>query len=191
IFPNTAYTLATSTTTGFGSTAASLIPFFSNNWLSRFTLLIVLPDANDGLPDLLDSMYKHGGISSILSTSFENTKLRLYLPKFKLREGNAIKLKDHLQKLGINDAFCDLSADFSNISDSDRLFISDVIHKAIFEVSQLDICRKHIFLGIVFISDDYVPVLRRYDCSSFFNIHWLFVNVVEYVIYNYVISSGY
>lgn len=121
------------------------IPSFSNTSLPRFTLLIILPDANDGLPDLLDSMYKHGGVSSILSTSFQNTKMRLYLPKFRLREGYAIKLKDHLRKLGINDAFCPLSADFSNVSDSDRMCISDVMHKAVFEVSQLDTCRKHIF----------------------------------------------
>ncbi|CAI2731831.1 unnamed protein product [Schistosoma spindalis] len=102
----------------------------------KFTLLIILPDENDGLPDLLNSMYKHGGISSILSTSFQNTKLQLYMPKFKLREGDAIKLKDHLQKLGITDAFCPFSADFSNVSDSDRMCISDVMHKAIFEVDE-------------------------------------------------------
>ncbi|KAH9581884.1 Leukocyte elastase inhibitor, variant 3 [Schistosoma haematobium] len=111
---------------------AAKIPFKD----PKFTLLIILPDANDGLPDLLDSMYKHGGISSILSTSFQNTKMRLYLPKFRLREGSAIKLKDHLRKLGINDAFCSLSADFSNVSDSDRMCISDVMHKAVFEVDE-------------------------------------------------------
>ncbi|RTG81166.1 serpin B [Schistosoma bovis] len=111
---------------------AAKIPFKD----PKFTLLIILPDANDGLPDLLDSMYKHGGVSSILSTSFQNTKMRLYLPKFRLREGYAIKLKDHLRKLGINDAFCPLSADFSNVSDSDRMCISDVMHKAVFEVDE-------------------------------------------------------
>ncbi|CAH8645728.1 unnamed protein product [Schistosoma rodhaini] len=102
----------------------------------KFTLLVVLPDVNNGLPDLLNSMYKHGGISSILSSSFQNTKLQLYLPKFKLREGRALKLKDHLRKLGINDAFCPLSADFSNVSNSYRMFISYVMHKAIFEVDE-------------------------------------------------------
>ncbi|CAH8575453.1 unnamed protein product [Schistosoma mattheei] len=111
---------------------AAKIPFKD----PKFTLLIILPDANDGLPDVLDSMYKHGGVSSILSTSFQNTKMRLYLPKFRLREGYAIKLKDHLRKLGINDAFCPLSADFSNVSDSDRMCISDVMHKAVFEVDE-------------------------------------------------------
>ncbi|CAH8600484.1 unnamed protein product [Schistosoma bovis] len=111
---------------------AAKIPFKD----PKFTLLIILPDANDGLPDLLDSMYEHGGVSSILSTSFQNTKMRLYLPKFRLREGYAIKLKDHLRKLGINDAFCPLSADFSNVSDSDRMCISDVMHKAVFEVDE-------------------------------------------------------
>ncbi|CAH8619331.1 unnamed protein product [Schistosoma rodhaini] len=102
----------------------------------KFTLLVILPDVNNGLPDLLNSMYKHGGISSILSSSFQTTELKLYLPKFKLREGRALKLKNHLRKLGINDAFCPLSADFSNVSDSDRMFISDVMHKAIFEVDE-------------------------------------------------------
>ncbi|CAH8537906.1 unnamed protein product [Schistosoma turkestanicum] len=102
----------------------------------KFTLLIILPNLNNGLPDLLKSIYKHGGLASILSSSFQNTKLQLYLPKFKLTEGNALKLKRHLQKLGINDAFCPKSADFSNISNSDRLCISDVLHKAILEVDE-------------------------------------------------------
>nr|CAX69453.1 Serpin B6 (Placental thrombin inhibitor) [Schistosoma japonicum] len=102
----------------------------------KFTLLVVLPDANNGLPDLLKLMYKKGGISSLLSNNFVNTKLKLYLPKFKLKEANALNLKNHLLKLGMIDAFCSVSADFRNISDSDKLFISDVMHKAILEVDE-------------------------------------------------------
>ncbi|KAK4468903.1 hypothetical protein MN116_008063 [Schistosoma mekongi] len=102
----------------------------------KFTLLVVLPNANNGLPDLLMSMYKNGGISSLLSNNFVNTKLKLYLPKFKLKEGNALNLKGHLLKLGMIDAFCPVSANFTNISDSDKLFISDVMHKAILEIDE-------------------------------------------------------
>lgn len=99
-------------------------------------LLIVLPNSNDGLPDLLNLMCEYGGISSILSRRFEDTSLNLYLPKFKLKEGYSFSIKDHLEQLGIKDAFSSLSADFSNISVSRKLYVTDVLHKSIIEVSR-------------------------------------------------------
>ncbi|VDP50751.1 unnamed protein product [Schistosoma margrebowiei] len=102
----------------------------------QYVLLIVLPNSNDGLPNLLNLMCEYGGISSILSRSFEDTSLNLYLPKFKLKEGHSFSLKDHLEQLGIKDAFRPLSADFSNISVSRELCVVDVLHKSILEIDE-------------------------------------------------------
>ncbi|CAH8290577.1 unnamed protein product [Schistosoma turkestanicum] len=102
----------------------------------QYSLLVILPNELNGLPNLLKLLYKTGGISSVLSSSFENTKLQLYLPKFKLTEGSDVSLKGVLQKMGINDAFIPGLADFSNITDSDGTYISDVLHKAILEVDE-------------------------------------------------------
>lgn len=102
----------------------------------KYVLLIVLPNSNDGLPDLLNLMCEDGGISSILSRSFEDTLLNLYLPKFKLKEGGSFSLKDYLEQLGIKDAFSSLSADFSNISVSKKLCVTDVLHKSLLEIDE-------------------------------------------------------
>ncbi|CAH8580907.1 unnamed protein product [Heterobilharzia americana] len=101
-----------------------------------FTLLVVLPDANDGLLSLIKSLYADNGLSYILSSNdFDTKKLQLFLPRFKLREGSAMSLKEILKNMGINDAFCSSKANFSSISNSHKLYISDVLHKAILEVS--------------------------------------------------------
>ncbi|VDQ01772.1 unnamed protein product [Trichobilharzia regenti] len=56
-----------------------------------YTLLVILPDANDGLPDLLRSLSKRTSFLFILlSDYFERTKLKLYLPRFKLKGGSNV-----------------------------------------------------------------------------------------------------
>ncbi|CAH8819214.1 unnamed protein product [Schistosoma curassoni] len=108
------------------------IPFKS----PKFSLLVVLPNTNDGLPDLLKSLCKDKGISSILSSNFTDTSIHLYLPKFKLKEGSAISLVDYLQKMGMREAFCPGSANFTNMSESSNFCIGDILHKAILEVDE-------------------------------------------------------
>ncbi|CAH8538975.1 unnamed protein product [Schistosoma turkestanicum] len=108
------------------------IPFKDPNFL----LLVILPDAHNGLPDLLKSLSKDKGLSSILLSKFENIELHLHLPKFKLKEGNAISLTDYLKELGMKKAFCPATANFSNISDLDHFCISNILHKAILEVDE-------------------------------------------------------
>ncbi|XP_018646704.1 serpin, putative [Schistosoma mansoni] len=102
----------------------------------KFSLLIVLPNANDGLLELLDALHRDDGISSILSSNFKDTSLHLYLPKFKLKEGNAISLVDCLQKMGMKEAFHPGSANFTNMSESSNFCIRDILHKAILEVNE-------------------------------------------------------
>ncbi|KAK4468904.1 hypothetical protein MN116_008064 [Schistosoma mekongi] len=102
----------------------------------KFSLLIVLPNKHDGLPNLLKLLYKTHGISSILSSHFIKTEMYLYLPKFKLKEGNALNLKSYLQEMGMKDAFCQGSADFTDICDSHNFCISNILHKAVLEVDE-------------------------------------------------------
>ncbi|CAI2731840.1 unnamed protein product [Schistosoma spindalis] len=102
----------------------------------KFSLLVVLPNTNDGLPDLLKSLSKNKKISSILSSKFMETSVNLYLPKFKLKEGSAISLVEYLQKMGMKDAFCPGSANFKNMSESSNFCIGDILHKAILEVDE-------------------------------------------------------
>ncbi|CAH8603013.1 unnamed protein product [Schistosoma margrebowiei] len=102
----------------------------------RFSLLVILPNTNDGLSELLDALHRDDEFSSILSSNFTDTSIHLYLPKFKLKEGSAISLVGYLQKMGMREAFCPGSANFTNMSESSNLCIRDILHKAILEVDE-------------------------------------------------------
>ena len=66
-----------------------------------------------------------------LCSSLEGRKLKLKIPKFKIE--TSYKLKDILMQMGMSLAFSE-DADFSGISDG--LYINEVIHKAVLEVSE-------------------------------------------------------
>ncbi|CAH8864137.1 unnamed protein product [Trichobilharzia szidati] len=142
-----------------------------------FALLVILPDANDGLPNLLRSLSKGNTLSSIISSNdFEGTKLKLYLPRFKLKEGSSVSVKKILQGMGINDAFCPSSADFTGISESCRLCVSDVLHKAILEVDEKGAVAAagtaiQISVMSIAIPIEHVPIFRV-DHPFFISIVW-------------------
>lgn len=69
-----------------------------------------------------------------LKGTLNSDEVKILLPKF-MFEARA-KLNEPLQDMGINDAFDSDMADFSGISSSDGLFISDVVHQAYIGVNE-------------------------------------------------------
>jgi len=63
----------------------------------------------------------------------EKYKVNLSVPKFKM--GSEFNLKEVFQALGMKDAFAG-SADFSGMTEDTRLFIDEVIHKAVIDVNE-------------------------------------------------------
>lgn len=63
----------------------------------------------------------------------EKYKVNLSVPKFKM--GSEFNLKEVFQALGMQDAFAG-SADFSGMTEETRLFIDEVIHKAVIDVNE-------------------------------------------------------
>ncbi|MEA2105624.1 MAG: serpin family protein [Bacteroidota bacterium] len=63
----------------------------------------------------------------------EKYKVNLSVPKFKM--GSEFNLKEVFQALGMKDAFAG-SADFSGMTEETRLFIDEVIHKAVIDVNE-------------------------------------------------------
>jgi len=117
-----------------------------NDSNSDFSALFFLPSENnsDSLSTIFSSLAalcddKMSGTTSISLKDFFEEKLysdrvRLRLPRFKISYGTK-SLKPHLQSIGIRAAF-DGNEAFLGMSDDPQLYISDVLHKAVMEVTE-------------------------------------------------------
>ncbi|XP_067895958.1 probable serpin E3 [Heterodontus francisci] len=71
---------------------------------------------------------------STWTNSMRRMKMEVFLPKFKVQ--NKFNLKTVLTTLGITDLFSPSKADFSGISEQEKLFVSEAIHEAKIEVTE-------------------------------------------------------
>jgi len=97
-----------------------------------FSMLVLLPDGVDGLAALEDSL-SSDALDRIVATLVP-TRVAVALPKFEVNPARAVSLSPLLRELGLSAAFDRGRADFTGIADPpdprDRLFISEVFHKA-------------------------------------------------------------
>ncbi|EDX04201.1 serine protease inhibitor 42Dd [Drosophila simulans] len=93
---------------------------------SSLSMLIFLPDKVDGLPELEKKIV---GFTPKLS----KMDVTLRLPKFKIEFST--QLNRVLKAMGIQDAFKKL-ADFSDLVEDSKVYVSKVIHKAFIEVNE-------------------------------------------------------
>jgi serpin B len=103
----------------------------------QLTMLVLLPDAPDGLPEL-ESRLESAGLERITATLHERL-IDLAIPRFKMTIPTT-ELAPALCSLGIRVAFDRRKADFSGIDgrgpDGDHLVISSVMHRASIEVDE-------------------------------------------------------
>ncbi|XP_070173130.1 leukocyte elastase inhibitor-like isoform X3 [Littorina saxatilis] len=120
-----------------GCTAVEL-PYASNSDNSSshdLSMLILLPDAKDGLGQLEEQLT--AADLEKVRKNLHSVKVNLKLPKFSVESSFA--LKDILIKLGMTLAFHNQKADFSGMvtgPDAELLYISEVFHKAVVEVNE-------------------------------------------------------
>ena len=103
----------------------------------RLSLLVILPDADDGLEALeerLDADWLRE-----CSRQLVRRQVEVELPKFRLEWGG--HLRDELAALGVNDVFDRSRADLSGINglrppSEEALFVSQVVHRAVIEVDE-------------------------------------------------------
>ncbi|GAA41163.2 serpin B [Clonorchis sinensis] len=107
------------------------LPFNGERW----KMLILLPNQYDGLQTLLSGLQQPGKFASVLAESFVEEKAKVYLPRFKLADCPPLDVKKLLQNCGIRRLF-DREADLSKICADEKLFIGDVMHKAVLEVDE-------------------------------------------------------
>ena len=99
----------------------------------RIVMQILLPNKAGGLRELEEKLRTED-----LKTIFQEKKtkelVKLFLHRFKLEQ--TIPLTSLLQQLGMKDMFQKNRADFSGIDGSKDLFVSDVLQKAVIEVTE-------------------------------------------------------
>ncbi len=101
-------------------------------------MLIVLPNAKNGLPALLENLTLNAdNFASVLdANNFHATNVALQLPVFSI-ESEIIPLKDVLSNLGLGSIFTDCTADLSGMNGERDLYVSSISHKALIDVSVL------------------------------------------------------
>jgi len=104
----------------------------------QMSMLLVLPDAPDGL-SALESSFTAARLDGLVA-ALAATRVHVSLPKFEVDPPGALGLGAVLAKLGMADAFSPAMADFTGIANPpdprDRLFISEVFHKAFVKVDE-------------------------------------------------------
>ncbi len=95
------------------------------------SMLVLLPNAKDGLGDLEKEL--NADNLAQWQQQMRDREIQVYLPKFKM--ASQFSLSDTLAKMGMPDAFND-KADFSGMDGSKMLYISAVLHKAFVEVNE-------------------------------------------------------
>ncbi|KAF8564016.1 hypothetical protein P879_11981 [Paragonimus westermani] len=113
------------------SAQAVRLPFKGTDW----QMLVVLPLDASGLPNVLGHLRKPGALQDLLKKSFYETELDLFLPRFKLSHCEPVNVKALLKQCGINTIFDAGAADLTKLCSSEKLYVSNVFHKAILEVS--------------------------------------------------------
>jgi serpin B len=104
----------------------------------NMSMLLLLPDAVDGLA-ALESSLNVERVDAIVA-SLSPVRVSVALPKFELEPPAALPLGAVLAGMGMADAFSPAMADFTGIANPpdprDRLFLSEVFHKAFVKVDE-------------------------------------------------------
>ncbi|KAM6217566.1 serpin B3-like [Rhynchocyon petersi] len=104
---------------------------YSGEDLSMFVLL---PEEVDGLKKIEDTLTAKKLLQWTNSTRMGERRVTLYLPRFKVED--KFSLNDVLKSLGMVDAFNAQHADFSGMTNSRGLVVSDVLHASFVEVNE-------------------------------------------------------
>jgi len=97
----------------------------------RLSMLVLLPKARDGYRELEKRMSLDYILSLLANLSPANVSIAL--PKFEFR--TEYELSGVLSAMGMGSAFSE-TANFSGITDAERLFISEIVHKAYIKVAE-------------------------------------------------------
>jgi serpin B len=104
-----------------------VLPYKGND----LSMVVLLPKEVDALAEL-ERSFTQDNLNRWLR-HVHDTQVEVYLPKFKITTG-PVELRDILAQIGLPAALS--AADFSGMTGSKELFISNVLHKAFVEVNE-------------------------------------------------------
>ena len=99
---------------------------------NELAMIVFLPKTVDGLGDFEKTMTSEKLADWM--DDFRIEEVEVFFPKFEFT--SSFSLTKYLQAMGMKDAFSTTSADFSGMTTAERLFISEVIHKAFVAVDE-------------------------------------------------------
>ena len=95
-------------------------------------LLVLLPDAKDGLPKL--EAHLDAAMLDAATSKLDTRRIDLAFPRF--RNTSSFMLAEALSAMGMPAAFAEKEADFSGMDGTRELFIGAVVHKAFVAVDE-------------------------------------------------------
>jgi serpin B len=117
----------------FGFYQNSDFQFLEMSYISNhFSMMVLLPTGKDGLAELEKKLT--GQLVERLRQESKMREIKAYMPRFKA--SSRYNLKEPLQNMGMRDAFSEVKADFSGITQQKPIYIEDVIHRAYVEVNE-------------------------------------------------------
>ncbi|CAH8655316.1 unnamed protein product [Dicrocoelium dendriticum] len=108
------------------------LPFLGADW----EMLIVLTREKSKFPGLLAHLREPGKLTELMNTELDLIEMELYMPKFRLAGSKALDVKELLKRCGMTSAFDSVHADLSRMCSNGKLFVSELLHKAVLEVDE-------------------------------------------------------
>jgi len=106
-----------------------ILPFHGDD----LSLVVVLPDAADGLP-AIEAQLTSDAIAQWIALAQVTEERQVALPKLELE--SSVDARAVLESLGVTSAFDPDLADFSGIDGARDLFVESIIHKAVIKVDE-------------------------------------------------------
>ncbi|XP_006870640.1 PREDICTED: serpin B6-like [Chrysochloris asiatica] len=100
----------------------------------ELNMIIMLPNENTALSTVEKELTYEKFMEWTRPDMLDEVEVEVSLPRFKLEE--TYKMEDVLYSLGMTDAFDQGRADFSGMSSTGNLYLSNVVHKAFVEVNE-------------------------------------------------------
>ncbi len=98
----------------------------------KYSMLVFLPDEETTVNEMVN-MLSSENMNKWIGKMGEWEK-RVFMPKFEFKYDNG--LNDELQALGMKDAFTQNDANFRGITEDQRIYISEVMHKSYIKIDE-------------------------------------------------------